>query len=123
MLPVLFNQVEIRFSEEEFFAALQVLVLSGFTFILIISAGVAKDLRTKVFIPGGFFPATLGLETWRPPFGGGVVIPGPPFLSKKFFSPGRRPRFLEYPPASPLFAGRYPRAPNPLMVRRYFNKS
>ena len=86
MLPVLINQVEIRFAEEEFFAALQVLVLSGFTFILIISAGVEKTSESGAFIPGGSFPAALGLETGYSPFGWGGVIPRPPFLSKKFFS-------------------------------------
>ena len=62
MLPVLFNQLEIRFAEEEFFAALQCLVLSGFTFILIISAGVVKTSEPSSSSPEGFSRLRWG---WR----------------------------------------------------------
>jgi hypothetical protein len=110
MLPVLYNQVEIRFSEEEFFALLQVLVLSGFTLILILSAGTEKSSE-----PGFSFSGGGGGPRWGGRMGVSLLVVGVLFLAlrayqQSFYSP-QAPSFPGISSAQPFICGSV--RPNP----------
>ena len=104
MLPVLINQVEIRFAEEEFFAALQALVLSGFTFILIISAGVVKTSESWPSSPEGFSRLRWGWRLGIPLLAGVVLFLALRSYQKSFF-PGQAPSFPGVSSAQPFICG------------------
>ncbi|RPH86868.1 MAG: hypothetical protein EHM75_06920 [Desulfobacteraceae bacterium] len=110
MLPVLFNQVEIRFSEEEFFAVLQVLVLSGFTLLLILSAGTVKSSE-----PG--FPSPRGAAgpRWGERIGVPLLLVVLLFLAlrayQQSFYSRQAPSFPGISSAQPFICGSVP--PNP----------
>jgi len=110
MLPVLFNQLEIRFAEEEFFAALQVLVLWGFSFTLILSAGEVQTTEPSSSSPEGFPGLRWG---WR--LGLSLLLVGFLFLTlrsyQKSFFPPQAPSFPGVSPAQPFICGSAPSSP------------
>ena len=121
MLPVLYNQVEIRFSEEEFFAVLQVLVLSGFTLLLILSAGTVKSSEPGFPSPGGR-PGRAGERELAFLFYWWFCYSWPSAPINKVFILGKRLPSREYLPPSRLSADQCPPTPNPSKARRCFSK-
>ncbi len=110
MLPVLLNQMEIRFSEEEFFAALQVLVLSGLTFIILVSSGASTPSE-----PGPSFPTVHPRRRWGWRLGVSLLVGGVLFLAlrsyQKSFYPPQAPSFPGISSAQPFICGSVPSSP------------